>query len=163
MAKYQVLKTKVTVNAGALKVVKPPSIDFKIEVEINNKIFNEAKLDPLLRMKFADQAKDILVQTQKTVFDKCKVFDKLLQGMLDYKSCPKEFGWPEPSFAAGLFAIIAAEMGLLLLCNSRNSLSHYQIVCNNCWKYQKNRMQIKTHFVSICRRLRHYGLMLMLY
>ena len=83
MAKYQVLKTKVTVNAGALKVVKPPSIDFKIEVEINNKIFNEAKKDPLLRKKFAAQAKEILDQTQKTVFQRCKVFDKLFVGMLD--------------------------------------------------------------------------------
>ena len=83
MAKYQVLKTKVTVNAGALKVVKPPSIDFNIEVEINNKIFNEAKKDPLLRKKFAAQAKEILDQTQKTVFQRCKVFDKLFVGMLD--------------------------------------------------------------------------------
>ena len=117
MAKYQVLKTKVTVNPAGLKVVKPPSIDFKIEVEINNKIFKEAKLDPLLRMKFADQAKDILVQTQKTVFDKCKSFDKLLQGMLDHgediKVVQKNLDGLNQALQQDYkVAIIAAEMGV---------------------------------------------------
>ena len=83
MAKYEVLKKKVPGNTPGLKVVIPPTIDFKIEVEIDNKIFKEAKSDPLLRKKFADQANDILVQTQKTVDNKCKLFDKLLQGMID--------------------------------------------------------------------------------
>ena len=117
MAKYQVLKTKVTVNPAGLKVVKPPSIDFKIEVEINNKIFKEAKLDPLLRMKFADRAKDILVQTQKTVFDKCKSFDKLLQGMLDHgediKVVQKNLDGLNQALQQDYkVAIIAAEMGV---------------------------------------------------
>ena len=117
MAKYQVLKTKVTVNAGALKVVKPPSIDFKIEVEINNKIFKEAKLDPLLRMKFVDQAKDILVQTQETVFKKCKKFDELLQGMLDdgedIKVVQKNLDGLNQALQQDYkVAIIAAEMGV---------------------------------------------------
>ena len=83
MAKYEVLKKKVTVKVAGLTVVIPPTIDFNIEVELDNKIIKEAKSDPLLRKKFKDQANDILVQTQRTVDKKCKIFDKILQGMID--------------------------------------------------------------------------------
>lgn len=84
MPKYEVLKkNKVSVSAAGMTVVEPPTIDFKIEVDIDKKIFDEAKADPLLRKKFADQAQTILDQTQKSVQNRCKVFDKLFQGMID--------------------------------------------------------------------------------
>ena len=129
MAKYEVLNKKVPVKAAGLTVVIPPIIDFKIEVEIDNKIFKEAKSDPLLRKKFADQANTILVQTQKTVDKRCKLFDKLLQGMMDHgedvKLVQKNLDGLNKALQQDYkVAMIAAEKGVTKVWIEQNDIYH---------------------------------------
>ena len=83
MGKLTILdKKKVAVKAVSGGMIVPPTIDFKIEVELADEIFKEASKDKLLVKKFADQAKEILEFTVKIVEDKIKVFEKLFQDML---------------------------------------------------------------------------------
>lgn len=90
MGKITVLnKANVAISASGLTIIKPPAITFKIEVEVDKKIEKEAAIDKILMKKFEEQAADILKMTVKMVEDKCKVFEKLFQGMMD-KGAPPE-------------------------------------------------------------------------
>jgi len=90
MAKLVILDRKgVPINAAGLKYVKPPIYNFKIEVELDKKIEKEAGKDPLLQQEFKDEANKVLEQTVATIEQKCKVFDKLFEGMISKGEDPK--------------------------------------------------------------------------
>jgi hypothetical protein len=83
MAKYVVMNfPKVAVDVSGLKMVKPPELSFKVEIDLDKKIEKEAAKDPLLQNEFKDQAKEILDMTTKMIEQKCKVFDKLFVDMV---------------------------------------------------------------------------------
>jgi len=91
MAKLVILDRKsVLINAAGLKYVKPPVYNFKIEVELDKKIEKEAAKDPLLLQEFKDEANKVLDQSVATVEQKCKVFDKLFDGMISKGASPKD-------------------------------------------------------------------------
>lgn len=91
MAKHVVMNLKqVPIKVSGLKMVEPPDLSFKIEVELDRKIEKEASKDPLLQQEFQTQASDILDQTKKTIEQKCKVFDKLIVGMVNKGADKKE-------------------------------------------------------------------------
>ncbi|KIC47731.1 hypothetical protein [Tateyamaria sp. ANG-S1] len=84
MAKHVVMNLKkVPIKVSGLDIVVPPDLSFKVEVELDKKIAKEATKDPLLVQKFQSQASEILEQTKDTIENKCKVFDKLIVGMID--------------------------------------------------------------------------------
>jgi len=84
MAKHLVMnKQNVPINAGALDYVKPPTLNFKIEVDLPKEIEKEALKDPLLQQEWQTHADKVLDQTVATIANKCKVFDKLFKGMID--------------------------------------------------------------------------------
>lgn len=90
MAKYVVMNfPKVEVKAAGLKMVKPPTLSFNVEIVLPKAIEKEAAKDPLLQGEFKDQAKAILDQTVKTVEQKCKVFDGVFVQMAN-KGAPKK-------------------------------------------------------------------------
>jgi len=84
MAKHVVMNLKkVPIKVSGLEMVSPPDLSFKIEVDLDKKIAKEAGKDPLLIQEFQAQASEILEQTQQTIEQKCKVFDKLIVGMVN--------------------------------------------------------------------------------
>src|SRR5690554_2797558 len=90
MAKLVILdKKSVPINAAGLKFVKPPVYNFKIEVELDKKIEKEASKDPLLLQEFKEEANEVLEQTVATIEQKCKVFDKLFEGMISKGASPQ--------------------------------------------------------------------------
>jgi hypothetical protein len=90
MGKITILdKKNVAINTSGLTIIKPPSITFKIDVEVDKKIEKEAAVDKILMKKFAEQAQAILDMTVKMVEDKCKIFEKLFQGMMDNGEKPE--------------------------------------------------------------------------
>lgn len=90
MGKITVLnKQNVAVSTAGLTIIKPPTINFKIEVEVDKKIEKEASIDKILMKKFAEQADEILKFTVGIVEQKCKVFEKLFQGMMDKGEKPE--------------------------------------------------------------------------
>ena len=84
MAKHLIMnRQNVPINAGALEYVKPPVLNFKIEVELPKEIEKEALKNPLLQQEWQTYADKVLDQTVATIEGKCKVFDKLFKGMID--------------------------------------------------------------------------------
>jgi hypothetical protein len=82
MAKFTVMDfPKVELKVSGLKMVQPPSLSFKVEIELPKEIEKSAAKDPLVLQEFKNQAKDILDQTVKTIEQKCKVFDNLFVQM----------------------------------------------------------------------------------
>ena len=82
MAKFTIMNmSKVPINVSGLKMVKPPALSFKVEVEFDKKIEKEAGKDPLVLAEFQDAAKKVYDQTVATIEQKCKVFDKLFVDM----------------------------------------------------------------------------------
>ncbi|MEX0370640.1 MAG: hypothetical protein AB3N09_08415 [Tateyamaria sp.] len=73
----------VDIGVSNLELVKPPQLNFKVEIELDKKIAKEAAKDPLLIQEFDDKVQEILAQAKKTVTDKCKVFDKLFLSMVE--------------------------------------------------------------------------------
>lgn len=88
MADVTVSFPKVPIKVAGLEMVVPPELSFKLEVTLDKKIRKAAEKDPLLIQEFTDQAKKILEQTKKTIEQKCKVFDKMIVGMVN-KGAPE--------------------------------------------------------------------------
>ncbi|MEO8245001.1 MAG: hypothetical protein ABI832_22175 [bacterium] len=90
MAKHVVMnKQNVPIKAGALEYVKPPTLNFKIEVDLPKEVEKEALKNPLLQQEWQTHADKVLDQTVATIEGKCKVFDKLFKGMIDKGADPK--------------------------------------------------------------------------
>lgn len=84
MAKITILDMKgVQVSTAGLTIIKPPQISAKLEIEVDKKIEKEVSLDKILRREFEEEADKIMKMTIKMVEDKCKIFEKLFQGMMD--------------------------------------------------------------------------------
>lgn len=88
MADITVNFPKVPIKTAGLEMVVPPELSFKLDVTLDKKIRKAAEKDPLLIQEFTNQAKDILDQTTKTIEQKCKVFDKMIVGMVN-KGAPE--------------------------------------------------------------------------
>lgn len=84
MAKEKIIEfKKVEISTSGLKIVKPPELSFKVEVELDKKMEKVAAKDTLLVQELQDAAKEVFDQTKKTVEKKVKLFDDLIQGMVD--------------------------------------------------------------------------------
>ena len=91
MAKHLVMNIpKVPINKTGLEMVAPPDLSFKIEVDLDKKVIEAAKKDPLLQQEFQTQASEILDQAKKTIEQKCKVFDKLFVAMVQKGASDKD-------------------------------------------------------------------------
>ena len=82
MAKHVVINIKsLDLKVPGLKMVEPPNLSFKVEVELDKKMEAGAQKDPLLLQEFQAQAKEIQEMTVKTIKQKCQAYDKLFIGM----------------------------------------------------------------------------------
>ena len=83
MAKYTVIDLKnVAIEGGSLKMVKAPSLGFKVEFDLPKEIEKEAAKDPLLQQEFKDAAQEIKDKTVEMIEKKLKVFDNLFVEMI---------------------------------------------------------------------------------
>ena len=90
MGKIAILDMKgVQVSKAGLTIITPPQISAKIEIEVDKKIEKEVSLDKILRREFEEEADKIMKMTVKMVEDKCKIFEKLFQGMMDKGEKPE--------------------------------------------------------------------------
>ncbi|NBZ88825.1 hypothetical protein [Stagnihabitans tardus] len=90
MGKITILDLKgVQVSTAGLKIIKPPQVSAKIEIDVDKKIEKEVSLDKLIRREFEEEADKIWKMTIKMVEDKCKIFEKLFQGMMDKGEKPE--------------------------------------------------------------------------
>lgn len=90
MGKITILDLKgVQVSKAGLSIVIPPQVSAKIEIEVDKKIEKEVALDKLLRREFEEEADKIWKMTIKMVEDKCKIFEKLFQNMIDKGEKPE--------------------------------------------------------------------------
>lgn len=91
MTKHLVMNIpKVPIKKTGLEMVAPPDLSFKIEVDLDKKVIEAMKKDPLLQQEFQTQASEILDQAKKTIEQKCKVFDKLFVAMVQKGASDKD-------------------------------------------------------------------------
>lgn len=91
MVKHVVMDIKnVDIKVSGLEMVEPPKLSFKVVVELDKKMEKGVEKDPLLQQEFQASAMEVLEQTQKTIEQKCKVFDKVFVQMVSKGASEKD-------------------------------------------------------------------------
>lgn len=93
MASYEIMNIPNMAKdyaVSGLKVIKPPKLSFKVEVDFDDKVFKMVKDDSILLGEMNAAAKKIYDQTCKGIQSKLSAFEKLMQGMVDKGSSQAE-------------------------------------------------------------------------
>lgn len=74
---------KIELSTEGLKHVKPPALEFDVDVTFDPKIDKAVSADPLMIQMMTEACQKVRDQTEASINGKLKAFDKLIQTMLD--------------------------------------------------------------------------------